>query len=75
MARTHHHYRSVAEGAEPSNWHSRWASPRVVRADRKRDQNKTRFLWKRELKARTLQEWEDGVVIRFGRPNFLGHVH
>ena len=75
MARTHHHYRSVAEGLPKSNWHSRWTCPHRVKKDRQRDQNKTRFLWKRELKARTLQEWEDGVVIRFGRPNFPGHVH
>ena len=75
MARTYHHYRSVAEGADPSNWHSRWASPRVVRADRKRDQNATRSKWKVALEQRTLQEWEDGFVIRFGRPNFEGHVH
>lgn len=75
MARTHHHYRSLAEGAEPSNWHSRWASPRVVRADRKRDQNACRSKWKVALEQLPLEAWEDGVVIRFGTPNFPGHVH
>jgi hypothetical protein len=45
MSRTHNHYRPSYEGALPSNWHSRWASPRTIKADRKRDQNKARHLW------------------------------
>ncbi len=75
MARTHNHRKPAYKGAEPSNWHSRWASPRVVRADRKRDQNATRQRWKVALEQLPLDAWEDGVVLRFGSPNFLGHVH
>ena len=75
MSRTHNHYRPACKGAEPSNWHSRWASPRVVRADRKRDQNKTRHLWEVALRKLPLEDWEDGVILHFGQPHFPGHVH
>ncbi len=75
MSRTHNHRKPAYEGGEPKSWHSRWSSPRSAKANRKRDQNKTRSVWKVSLEQLPLEAWEDGVVLRFGRSHFLGHIH
>jgi hypothetical protein len=75
MSRTHNHRRPAYEGGEPKSWHSRWSSPRSVSANRRRDQTKTRSLWKVALEQLPTEAWEDGVVLRFGRSHFIGHIH
>ena len=75
MSRTHNHRKPSYKGGEPKSWHSRWADPYSVKKDRQRDQNATRQRWKVALEQLPLEAWEDGVVLRFGSPNFLGHVH
>jgi len=75
MSRTNNHRKPAYEGGEPKSWHSRWSDPYSVKKDRQRDQTATRQRWKVALEQLPLEAWEDGVVLRFGSPNFLGHVH
>jgi len=75
MSRTHNHRKPAYEGGVPKSWHSRWTCPRLVSSARKQDQNKTRSMWKVALEQLPTEAWEDGVVLKFGRPNFPGHIH
>lgn len=75
MSRTRNHRKPAYAGGEPKSWHSRWASPASQAANRQRDQTKTRFVWRVALAKLPTEVWEDGVVLRFGKRHFLGHVH